>query len=587
MNNHKNDLSKILDINKKINSYSNLKDILDNILLSARELFNCAGGSLLLVDENNEYLKFEVVHGEGKEKLEGLKIPASKGIAGYIFSTQTPVISNNVEKDPRFFNAVDKITGMKTQKILGVPLVKDNKCIGVIEVINKKDNNDFTRSDLELLSILAEQSVIAITNATLLKKIQDRAKQLEYLHEISNFTISSIENSKEFFDKIVNFVSQLTNSKRVSIMILDEKTKELKIVSSIGIDKDIVGKIKVNIQDTNKPSVKAFLEGKEIVVSNVDKDPTFGPNKKLRYKTNSFMIFPIKTHSSTFGVLNITEIENTKLIEKEDIEFLQVLANQVGYGYESIRSYERKLEEKAFNMEIEIMTKIQTEMLPRNFNLSNKLDIYFFLKPYKMVGGDFFDVYNLSDNKICFFLGDVSGKGLHASLFMAAVKSTIKAISFEFRETKKILEISNSVLTQSSETGMFSTLFLGIINLEDNTLVFSNAGHGQQFILREDQIIYLHTKGIPLGIYPNTEYHQNKIELKKNDIIVMYSDGITESVNEKEEMFGEKRIIEIVKESINLPSEEITKRVIKKLMLFKTENPNYDDDISLGIIKIL
>lgn len=118
------------------------------------------------------------------------------------------------------------------------------------------------------------------------------------------------------------------------------------------------------------------------------------------------------------------------------------------------------------------MTKIQTEMLPRNFNLSNKLDIYFFLKPYKMVGGDFFDVYNLSDNKICFFLGDVSGKGLHASLFMAAVKSTIKAISFEFRETKKILEISNSVLTQSSETGMFSTLFLGIINLEDNTLVF-------------------------------------------------------------------------------------------------------------------
>lgn len=130
-------------------------------------------------------------------------------------------------------------------------------------------------------------------------------------------------------------------------MILDEKTKELKIVSSIGIDKDIVGKIKVNIQDTNKPSVKAFLEGKEIVVSNVDKDPTFGPNKKLRYKTNSFMIFPIKTHSSTFGVLNITEIENTKLIEKEDIEFLQVLANQVGYGYESIRSYEKKTRRKS------------------------------------------------------------------------------------------------------------------------------------------------------------------------------------------------------------------------------------------------
>lgn len=580
------DLSKILEINKKINSFNDLKDILENILLYARELFNASGGSLLLVDEEGKYLKFEVVHGEGKDKLKGIKIPLNKGIAGYVFSNKTPVISNNTERDPRFFGGVDRITGFKTQKILAVPLIKGNIPIGVIEVVNKIDNSDFNESELELLSIFAEQAVIAINNALLLKKISDRANELSYLYEISNLTISSIPNRKELFMRIVTIIREITKAKRISIMFLDKKTNKLKIEASIGIDPNIASLVEVSVDDFSKPSSFCFNEGYYIFVSDVDKDPRFNPNKKLRYKTNSFVIFPIKTQGNTVGVLNITEFDETKKIEEEDIELLQVISNQIGLAFESVKMYEAELEKKALDREIEIMTKIQKEMLPSQFKISEHLDIYFLILPYKMVGGDFYDVYEVEKGKICFFLGDVSGKGLPASLFMAATKSTVKAISFEFKDPKRILETSNTIINQTNESSMFSTLFIGIVDLKNSILKFSNAGHGQQFILRNNEIIHLNTKGIPLSIFNDYVYESKEIKLNQGDIIVVYSDGITESVNTKEEMFGEDKLIESIKKYKDLSSKEIAEGVIKDLMEFKVENPSYDDDISIGVIKV-
>lgn len=586
MEKQKNNLSRILEINKKISSYSNLRDILENILFFARELFGSVGGSLLLAEEGR-YLRFEVVHGDGKEKLEGLRIPVDKGIAGYIFSTKTPVISNDTEKDPRFFDQIDKISGIKTQKILGVPLIRDNEAIGVIEVVNKADNSDFTEEDLELLSVFAEQAVIAINNAVLLKKIEDRARELEFLYEISNSVVSSFQNTREFFDRVIGIVNSITTGKRISIMLFDEKTNSLRILSSMGIREEVVRSVSVEVDDASKPSAIAFRKGEPVVVFDVDRDETFGPNRRDRYRGNSFMVFPIKTHSGTMGVLNITEMDKTRKIEKEEIELLQLIANQIGYACESIRMYEREVERRALEREIEVMMKIQMGMLPTRFDLTSKLDVCFYVQPYRMVGGDFYDFFKISDNEVWFFLGDVSGKGLPASIFMAAVKSTVRAISFEFREPKRVLDVSNRILCSFSEMAMFSTLFFGVIDLDNMVLRFSNAGHGQQFLLRDRRVIPLRTKGIPLGINVDAVYSQEELSLEKGDIIVVYSDGVTEAVDENENMFGEERVIEIVRANHHLSSLEIKNVLLESVQNFKVDNPNYDDDMAVGIVKVL
>lgn len=129
-------------------------------------------------------------------------------------------------------------------------------------------------------------------------------------------------------------------------------------------------------------------------------------------------------------------------------------------------------------------------------------------------------------------------------------------------------------------------MFIGVIDVEDYKLTFSNAGHGQQFLLRDETIIHLHTKGIPLGIYRDVAYSQEEIGLMKDDIVVVYSDGITESVNSNEEMFGEQRLIEVIKNYRKEDASEITNKLIENVRNFKVSNPEYDDDMSIGVIKV-
>jgi len=585
--NHSNKLKRILEINKKINSSTDFREVVSSILFSAIELINTEGGSLLLADDMGQFLTFEVVVGEGREKLEGLKIPANKGIAGYIFTNNTPVISNDTENDPRFFGDVDKVSGMKTRKLLGVPLVKGGIVIGVIEVVNKIDGRDFNEEDLEMLSIFAEQAAIAINNATLIKDLNQKARELAYLYDISNYTISSIPDRKSLFKKIVSVISEIAGADRVSIMLFDEATKTLRIEACIGIDEEIANNVRVDIRDTFRPSAFVFNSGYYVFVSDMDKDTRFGRNKRLRYRGKSFVSLPIKSQGKIVGIINVTEFRKGVKITQDDIGFLEVVANQVGLAYDSVRMYEDRIKMETLSKELEISRQIQMDLLPRFFDVSNLLDIYFTLTPHHVVGGDFYDVYRISEREICFFLGDVSGKGLPASIFMAASKSIIKAFSYEFKEPKKIFDLSNAVLCESSESSMFATVFLGIVDESKRVLNFSNVGHGQQFLIRSSNIIDLHTKGVPLGIFSTSVYESARVELQSGDIIVVYSDGISESVNDRGEFFGEKRIFEIALKNKHLSSKEIAERILEEVKNFSSNHPDYGDDISLGVIKVL
>jgi serine phosphatase RsbU (regulator of sigma subunit) len=584
---HSEKLQKILEINKKINASSNFREVISAILFSAIDLINTEGGSLLLSDDTGKFLTFEIVVGESKGKLEGLKIPSNKGIAGYIFTNNTPVISNDTENDPRFFGDVDKVSGMKTKKLLGVPLVKGGIVIGVIEVVNKVDGRDFVEDDLEILSIFAEQAAIAINNASLIKDLDQKARELAYLYDISNYTISSIPDRKNLFKKIVSVLSEISGADRISIMLFDESTRSLYIEACIGIDDSIVGSVRVDVNDISRPSAFVFSNGYYIFVKDMDTDGRFGRNKRLRYKSKSFISFPIKSQGKIVGVINITEFKEGLKIEQDDIGFLEVVSNQVGFAYDSVRMYEDRIQMEAWNRELEITRQIQMDLIPKSFNFTNLLDVHFALLPHYVVGGDFYDVYKLSENEICFFLGDVSGKGLPASIFMAASKSIIKAFSYEFKNPKRILDLSNLVLCESSESSMFATVFIGIIDMGRMSLAFSNAGHGQQFLVRGDKVINLYTKGLPVGIFNTTNYQFGETNLQRGDIIVVYSDGISESINDNNELFGEQRIIETIVENKHLTSKEIIDHLLRKVDEFSFKKSEYGDDISIGVIKVL
>ncbi len=577
------DLQAVLDINRKINSIEDVRSILNDISHYAGILLRAEGASILLVDSDTGNLFFEAAFGENVDALYDVVVPKGKGIAGYAAETKQHVIVYNAQNDRRFYKAVDEKTNLKTRNLLAMPLIHNEKAIGVIEVMNPA-KDIFTDDDVVLLKQFAEQAATAIANALLYKALQSRAKELEYLYQISNLT-NLIYDKKDLFKKIVDLISKVFYSRRVSIMFINEKTGNLYIESAVGMPEEVVGKMEHSL-DIEKISSKTMKQGKTLYANDIEKIG-LGRNKRFRYKNNSFICAPIKLKNISIGVINISEPNKNNRYTPEMIKTLQTIANQVGHTYESILSYNDRIEHEKIRKEIDIMKTLQNALLIDDFSNFKNISIYAKMKAAEVVGGDFYDIYPITPNRIGFVIGDVSGKGLPASLYMAVSRSVAKAYAYHTREPNKLLEYSNEILVDDSRVGMFVTMFYCTLDLNQKILEYSNAGHNLQYIYKpsKNQFLSLATKGIPLGISKTEKYVSSRMQLDSGDVVFCLTDGIVDTVDNKGNDFGIERLKKIIKEYSSLNASTIVNVVFRELDIWSSGVDQWDD-MTLLVFKI-
>jgi len=167
----------LIDSSVRLNSMFNLPELLQTIMQTAAALLQAGAASLLLYDEVNKELTFEVAVGDTADQVKTLRMPADKGIAGWVLKNQKPVVVGEVHKDKRFSDSIDRALGLTTHSLLAVPLNSRDRVLGVIEVINKKTKTGFTERDLEVASAFASQAAVAIDNAHLYEKLADTVVQ--------------------------------------------------------------------------------------------------------------------------------------------------------------------------------------------------------------------------------------------------------------------------------------------------------------------------------------------------------------------------------------------------------------------------
>lgn len=577
------DLQAVLDINQKINSIQDVKSILRDISHYAGDLIEADGASILLMDPKTGDLHFEVAFGESAETLHDVIVPRGKGIAGYVAETMEPLIVNDTSKDSRFYNGVDQQTNIETKAIIAMPMIHQNRLIGVIEVINPH-RGGFGNDDVLLLRQFAELAATAITNALLYKKIKDKYNELEYLFQISNLTNQEFDR-KELFSKIVKLLSDAFCSRRVSVMLVDETSGNLYIESAIGIPGDVWDQVSHSLQ-LDKISSRAITTGKPLFANHLEREG-FGKNKKLRYHDQSFICVPIKVKNIPVGVINLSEPKKGFAYSQEIIKTLETIANQIGHTYESIQNYEDRVESEKIRKEVEIMKSLQNALLLKDFNDIKNLSIYARMKPAEVVGGDFYDVYHLSPTKVGFVIGDVSGKGLPASLYMAVSRSVIKAYAYQMPDPKKLFENANTILVDDSRVGMFVTLFYGLVDLESNTLTYSNAGHNLQYLYRPSsgEFLSLATRGIPLGISREENYQTISLPIHSGDIIFTFTDGIVDAVNDHGEDFGISRLKDTVKNYSSTSAVTLVNAIMREVDNW-AGNTDQWDDMTVVAVKI-
>ena len=238
-------------------------------------------------------------------------------------------------------------------------------------------------------------------------------------------------------------------------------------------------------------------------------------------------------------------------------------------------------EKERLSAELDVATQIQANMLPRIFppyHNHPELELFATMSPAKEVGGDFYDFFIIDDEHFAIVVGDVSGKGVPAALFMVIAKTLIKNVTMQGKSPAQIFEIVNNQLCEGNDAGLFVTCWLGILTLKTGELVFANAGHTSPVIKQGDSATFLSTKpNLMLAGMEGMTYQNHTTTISRGDRLFVYTDGITEATNENKELYGEERLLNALKSVKSLSAKEILKEVRKDIDAFVGSAPQFDD----------
>ena len=240
--------------------------------------------------------------------------------------------------------------------------------------------------------------------------------------------------------------------------------------------------------------------------------------------------------------------------------------------------------------DLAIATKIQLDALPTGapeFPDFPELTLRGSMCTAKEVGGDFYDYFPVDDNRLCFLIADVSGKGTPAALFMMTAKTMIKDYALNMESTSEIFTAVNARLCESNEAGMFATAWIGIADTRTMTLQYTNAGHNYPLLQRKGQPSEIIKKnhGLFLGGMEFTQYRMNEIRLEPGDRLLLYTDGVVEAHDRHDGLYGEDRLKEMLDSVRDLPGEQVLERIFDDVNEFATGAPQFDD-ITMVVLSI-
>lgn len=247
-----------------------------------------------------------------------------------------------------------------------------------------------------------------------------------------------------------------------------------------------------------------------------------------------------------------------------------------------------KLELARTEYEMETARGIQQSFLPESPPQIEGFELSALNLPARQVGGDFYDFIPVSEGKWGIIIADVSGKGVPAALFMALSRTLVRVNVADNPTASQAMQKANHMISQETKMGMFVTLFYAVLTPEKKLLHYINAGHNPPFVVKEDSgdVILLRASGIAMGVIDDVLLEEKVIELGSNDIVVFYTDGITEAINRKSEQFGEKRLIETINRYAALPPKDLISRVKDEVFAFAQDQPQFDD-FTLVILKAI
>jgi len=544
------ELSALFEISRSITASISIREILENILrIPMGQLLISRGIVLLENEKTNEYCVTEV---------KGM----SRNLKGKCIQIDNP--PDNAQLITELHSQDGWVEFFKKFDVeIILPLNTSHGVIGIIGYGSKIGNKALTDREIEFLDSLSNIAATAVANGLNVDKIRKVNRNLD----------RKVQQLNTIFD-----ISQEINS----------TLKQHSIGSIVAFA--IMGELMVNRCAVfyKEDSVFRLITSKGSSLGDVEPlsmpiitEPHFIENAKEWETVSSLgftLIVPMRLQEHSTGVIALGPKINKSEFTETDIEFLKILGSQAAASLENVRLFNDALEKQRMEEELKLARSMQQGLLPSSLPDNEFCEFAAINIPSREVGGDYYDVVQISENSWGVAIADVVGKGAGAALLMANLQASLNVLISGKKPVSGMVQQINRLIYKNTAMDKFITFFYALVDADNNTMTFCNAGHNPPYkISASGDITELSAGGIVLGMLDNAFYNQDCVPFEPGDKIVLYTDGITEAMDEDKNEFGEERLIALLKENAECTGRELLDSIVNQVKEFQFGDVQADD----------
>jgi phosphoserine phosphatase RsbU/P len=403
---------------------------------------------------------------------------------------------------------------------------------------------------------------------------------LSLLYRLSQ-TFNSSLNLDEVLNHVMDEVIAVLRAERGFIMLRDDRG-ELLFRTARGIDQNTIQEPDFKISRSVVEQVAR--SGQSVLTSDALRDDRLSMRESVvTLGLRSLLCVPLQVKQETIGVIYVDNRFQIGIFTQDDLELLRAIAANAAIAIENARLYQVAVEKGRMERELQLAYKVQSSLLPVDIPHREGWDFAAKWQPATQVAGDFYDFIILDDDHIGLVIADVTDKGMPAALYMAFSRSILRANINHASSSAQAVTDSNRMICSESSYGFFVTLFFALLDVSSGNFTYVNGGHVPTLLVKNEEgdtvnkIQKLMPTGIALGIDAEQTYKENSILLNAGDFVVLYSDGITEAINQKEHEYGTERLENVLLAINNHSAEGVIEAIISDLISFTGGQEAFDD----------
>ncbi|MBX0328617.1 SpoIIE family protein phosphatase [Oscillochloris sp. ZM17-4] len=573
-------LQAIHEVSEQITAILNLEELLPSIVRLIREHFGYHPVHIFTIDDGGQAIRFRASTADlsRQEIIAAEPMRLGQGVVGSAAASRAAVLVGDVRLDPRYIR-----DAKDTRSELAVPLRIGEHVIGVLDV-QSDQVSDFDADDLFVMQTLAGQIAVAIDSANTYTAQQEQAWTLNALLQMSE-NIGRASTLDTLLSTVVRMPPLLLGCSRCYCLLwvreghfallaaygLPGDLRDKLVGQPVGLDAaPLLARLRAPVADGEAPT-------RPLVLPRAQSHPAEWPQLIGPAGSGTLVALPMLARASLLGALIFDWDDPDIVLDSRQINLSTGAAAQVAGALESLLLAREAEEAGRMEQELRVAREIQTALLPAHPPQIAGWQIDAAWRSARLVGGDFYDFWPLrkvegrrmkdEDRAVTdeslpdsaggdssfilhpssflgFVIADVSDKGVPAAMFMAMSRSLVRAAALDGSAPPAAMERANRWITRDSESGMFVTLFYGLLDTESGRLRYTSAGHNPPLLYRPDAGTFdeLRTPGIALGVLEEISLSEAAISLDPGDVLVCYTDGVTEAIDDAQREFGVERL---------------------------------------------